>query len=45
MWLLAAFALAERAQHDFGGREGQAVLTLTLVVALASVLLLSKDTI
>ncbi|KAL8272135.1 hypothetical protein Esti_003978 [Eimeria stiedai] len=36
-----AFALAERAQHDFGGGEGQAILTLTLVVALASVLLLT----
>ncbi|CDJ40496.1 sodium/hydrogen exchanger, putative [Eimeria tenella] len=36
-----AFALAERAQHDFGGREGQAILTFTLVVCLSSVLLLT----
>ncbi|OEH80274.1 hypothetical protein cyc_01143 [Cyclospora cayetanensis] len=36
-----AFALAERAQHDFGGFEGQAILTLTLVVALVSVLFLT----
>ncbi|CDJ58416.1 sodium/hydrogen exchanger, putative [Eimeria maxima] len=36
-----AFALAERAHHDFGGREGKAILTFTLVVALVSVLLIT----
>nr|PUA85976.1 Na+/H+ exchanger NHE3 [Toxoplasma gondii TgCATBr9] len=38
-----AFALSERARRDFGGKEGAALLSLTLFLALFTILVLGKN--